>query len=133
MPNPLNLSLAADVRPNIEHVNAEIVELEELEEMSIVEVNEAKRKLGERKRRLQLQLDDRKLNQATGIMDSMTLILQKMTDNLCSAEPSAADTKFYAEAYNKMLTSLNTISRLDSIDGTGRAAMLSIEVKYKEG
>lgn len=132
MPNPLNLSLATELNNNIEKVPAEIVSLDDLEEMSLVEVNRAKKQLSERKKRLQLQLDGRKLTQAQRIMDNMDLALDRMTECLLSPDMSPKDVQLLTDAYKNLLNSLNTISRLDSVDGTGKATMLSIEVKYKE-
>lgn len=134
MPNPMNLSLSTELQARqTEKVTAEIVDLDELEEMSLVEVNKAKKQLSEKKKRLQLQLDGRKLKQATQIMDNMDMVLGRMAEGWSSDNVSAMDLKFLTEAYKNLLGSLNTISRLDSIDGTGRATKLSIEVKYKEG
>lgn len=134
MSNPMNLSLSTELQTRqTEKVTAEIVDLDELEEMSLVEVNKAKKQLSEKKKRLQLQLDGRKLNQATQIMDNMDMALNRMAEGWSSDNVSAMDLKFLTEAYKNLLASLNTISRLDSIDGTGRATKLSIEVKYKEG
>lgn len=132
MPNPLNLSLATSLQDRTEKVKAEIVGLDELEELSLDEVNKAKKQLDARKKRLQLQLDGKKLKQAESIMDNMGLILSSMTNKLMAEDVPAQDVKFLASAYADMLKSLNTISRLDSIDGTGKATMLSIEVRYKE-
>lgn len=132
MPNPLNLSLATSLQDRTEKVKAEIVGLDELEELSLDEVNKAKKQLDSRKKRLQLKLDGRKLKQAEKIMDNMDATLGRMEEQLVSDEMSAQDVKFLSDAYKNMLNSLNTISRLDSIDGTGKATMLSIEVKYKE-
>lgn len=133
MPNPLDLSLSTNIQSSqTEKVKAEIVDFEQLEEMSLTEVNRAKKRLSEKKKRLQLQLDGRKLTQATQIMDTMDIVLNRMLDGWSSENVSAADLKYLTEAYKNLLSSLNTISRLDSIDGTGRATRLSIEVRYKE-
>lgn len=134
MPNPLNLSLASGIQAKqAEFVNAEIVGLDQLEEMSISEVNRAKKELSKKKQRLQLQLDGRKLDQAKQIMDNMDMVLNRMAEGWSSENVSALDLKCLTEAYKNLLNSLNMISRLDSVDGTGRATKLSIEVKYKEG
>lgn len=133
MPNPLNLSLSQEIQlKQPEKVNAEIVDVEQLEEMSLVEIQKAKAQLTERKKRLQLQLDSRKLEQAKSIMNNMDMTLNRMAEGWSSDKVSAMDLKFLTEAYKNLLNSLNLISRLDSIDGTGRATKLSIEVKYKE-
>lgn len=131
MPNPLNLSLATSVQDGTEHVKAEIVSLDELEEMSLAEVNKAKKQLSEKRKRVQLKLDGKKLQQAESIIDNMSMILSAMTNKLIMDDVPAKDVSDLARAYADMLKSLNNVSRLDSVDGAGTAAMLSIEVRYK--
>lgn len=129
MPNPLNLSLSTEVKNNVPHVDAEIVSLDDLEEMTLDEVNRAKKQLSARKQKLQLQVDDRKLKQTMSIVNNMDKILDSMMIKLTSDEVNAMDVKMLADAYKNMLGSLNSISRLDSIDGTGRATKLVLEVR----
>lgn len=131
MPNPLNLELATGLQDRVEKVQAEIVSLDDLEEMSLEEVNRAKKQLENQRKKVQLKLDGKKLQQAGQIIDNMSLILSSMTNKLLSEDVPAQDVKFLASAYSDMLKSLNNVSRLDSVDGTGTAAMLSIEVRYK--
>lgn len=131
MPNPLNLSLATGLQSRTEKVKAEIVSLDELEEMSLAEVNQAKKELSRRREQLSLQIDKRKLGQTKKIMDRMDSILEVMGDKLMAEDVPAQDVRHLTDAYKNMLNSLNMISRLDSADGTGNAAMLSIEVRYK--
>ncbi len=132
MPNPLNLSLATGLQSRTEKVKAEIVSLDDLEWMSVSEVNEAKEQLRKRKQRLQLEIDKQKMDQQSGIMTNMMKFLNLIGQGLDNGA-SAMDLKLLTDGYNNQLKALNTISRLDSIDGTGKAAMLSIEVRYKEG
>lgn len=127
MANKLNLSLSTEV--DIPHVDAEIVPIDELEEMTLDEVNRAKNQLRIRKQKLQLQVDSHKLKQATTIVNRMDKILDVMLDKLCAEDVNALDVKSLTDAYKNMLSSLNSISRLDSIDGTGRATKLVLEVR----
>lgn len=129
MPNPLNLSLSTEVKDNIPHIDAELVPLDDLEEMTLDEVNRAKKQLSARKQKLQLQVDDRKLKQTMSIVNNMDKILDTMMIKLTADEVNAMDVKMLADAYKNMLGSLNSISRLDSIDGTGRATKLVLEVR----
>lgn len=129
MPNPLNLSLASSVQERTEKVKAEIVDLDELEEMSLTEVNQAKIELEKKRQRIQLSLDGRKLEQAKNIVQNMEMILSAMATKLMSDDVPAADVKFLASAYTDMLKNLNNISRLDSVDGRGTAQMIHIEVR----
>lgn len=129
MPNPLNLSLSTEVKEHIPNVDAELVSLDELEEMTLEDVNRAKKQLSARKQRLQLQIDDRKIKQAENIIDKMDMILDAMTGKLLDNDVDAVAVEKLTTAYKNMLGSLNTISRLDSIDGTGRATKLVLEVR----
>lgn len=132
MPNSLDLSLSNTIKPRIEHVDAELVGLDELEEMTLDEVNRAKKQLSERRKRVQLKLDKNKIEQSERIMDTMSAILSTMAIKLSECDVPARDVRDLANAYSEMLKSLNMVTRLDSVDGTGRATMLSIEVRYKE-
>lgn len=129
MPNSLNLSLATSVQDRTEHVKAEIVSLDELEEMSLAEVNQAKVELEKRRNTLQLRLDKRKLKQAESIMDIMDGTLDAMITKLSMNDVPARDLSDLSKTYSEMLKSLNTISRLDSVDGRGTAQMIHIEVR----
>lgn len=134
MPNPLNLSLSTEVqKEEVPHVPAEIVSLVELEEMTLEDVNRAKKQLSARKQRLQLQIDDKKIKQSRDIIDKMEMILAAMTQKLLADEIDAFAIEKLTTAYKNMLGSLNTISRLDSIDGTGRATKLVLEVRDLRG
>lgn len=134
MPNPLNLSLSTEIeKENIPHVSAEIVPLDELEEMTLEDVNRAKKQLSARKQRLQLQIDDKKIKQSQEIIDKMEMILDAMTRKLLDDDIDAFAIEKLTTAYKNMLGSLNTISRLDSIDGTGRATKLVLEVRDLRG
>lgn len=134
MPNPLNLSLSTEVeKESIPHVSAEIVSLDELEEMTLEDVNRAKKQLSARKQRLQLQIDDKKIKQSQEIIDKMEMILDAMTRKLLDDDIDAFAIEKLTTAYKNMLGSLNTISRLDSIDGTGRATKLVLEVRDLRG
>lgn len=134
MPNPLNLSLSTEVeKENIPHVSAELVSLDELEEMTLEDVNRAKQQLAARKQKLQLQVDSRKIKQTTQIVDQMDAILDAMMEKLKAKDVDAFAVEKLTNAYKNMLGSLNTISRLDSIDGTGRATKLVLEVRDLRG
>lgn len=134
MPNPLNLSLSTEVeKESIPHVPAELVSLDELEEMTLDDVNRAKKQLAARKQKLQLQVDSRKIQQTTQIVNQMDAILDAMMEKLKADDVDAFAVEKLTTAYKNMLGSLNTISRLDSIDGTGRATKLVLEVRDLRG
>lgn len=110
---------------------AEIFEIEELEEMSLTQYQKAKNILTEKRKQLMLQLDSKKLQQASKIIDAMDMTLDRYFSGYDKEEVSAADLKFLSEAYRNMLQSLNTISRLDSVDSSGKSARLSLEIQFE--
>lgn len=101
--------------------------------MTLEDVNRAKKQLSARKQRLQLQIDDKKIKQSKEIIDKMEMILDAMTRKLLDDDIDAFAVEKLTTAYKNMLGSLNTISRLDSIDGTGRATKLVLEVRDLRG
>lgn len=134
MPNPLNLSLSTEVeKENIPHVSAEIVSLDELEEMTLEDVNREKNYLSARKQHLQLQVDSWKIGQAKVIIKRMDKILDAMGEKLESDDVDATAVEKLTSSYKNMLGNLNNITRLDSIDGTGRATKLVLEVRDLRG
>lgn len=101
--------------------------------MTLDDVNRAKKQLAARKQKLQLQVDSRKIQQTTQIVNQMDAILDAMMEKLKADDVDAFAVEKLTTAYKNMLGSLNTISRLDSIDGTGRATKLVLEVRDLRG
>lgn len=123
------LQLAESLIPQVQKVQAEIMEPEVLEEMSLAEYNQQKLLLESKRKTLSLMLDGKKLKQATRIIDSMDMILDRISEGYDKELVSAMDLKFLTEAYEKMQKSLERITRMDSLDGEGKAARISIEIK----
>lgn len=129
MANKRELQLAESLIPEVQKVQAELLEPDVLEGMSLTEYNEQKQLLEAKRKQLSLILDGRKLEQAKRIIDSMDMILDRISEGYDKEVVSAMDLKFLADAYDKMQKSLERISRLDSLDGDGRAARISIKIE----
>lgn len=134
MPNSLNLVLAESAKRNneTEKVSAELVSVEELEVMTLADINRAKQELSKRRQSMQFRVDDAKLKQTKKLLNIMDNTLDSMLSGYTSGEMTAKDASDLSRTYESLLKSLNMVSRLDSVDGGGRATKLSIEVKYKE-
>lgn len=107
----------------------EIIEDGDFEMMSMAQYQAAKNMLAERRKTVALQLDGRKLAQVNRIMDAMDRALDKMMDE----DVTAMDMKFYAETFDKLNRTLGTTIRLDTVDGTGKAGRLALEVQFGNG
>lgn len=134
MPNSLNLVLAESAKRSneTEKVSAELVSVEELEVMTLADINRAKQELSKRRQSMQFRVDDAKLKQTKKLLNIMDNTLDSMLSGYTSGEMTAKDASDLSRTYESLLKSLNMVSRLDSVDGGGRATKLSIEVKYKE-
>lgn len=121
-----DLQLANELQLVIPQEPVELVSTSEIEELTLAQYQQAKQALETRRKNLALRLDGRKLDQAIQVMDSMDIILERM---ICGDNKSL-DFKNLSEAYERMSKSLNTISRLDSIDGAGHSVRLSLAIEY---
>lgn len=116
--------------------NIELVSVEKVEIMSISQLQEEKQKLAARRNQVMLKLDGRRLDQSIKLMDAMDVALDKMTNAVSLTEDgeivemSAMDFKFYSDAYKNLSASLNTISRLDSVDTGGKAGRVSLKIEF---
>lgn len=120
----------------IQSENIELVSVEKVEIMSISQLQEEKQKLAARRNQVMLKLDGRRLDQSIKLMDAMDVALDKMTNAVSLTEDgeivemSAMDFKFYSDAYKNLSASLNTISRLDSVDTGGKAGRVSLKIEF---
>lgn len=121
-----DLRLANELQLVIPQAPVELVSTGEIEELTLAQYQQAKQALETRRKNLALRLDGRKLEQAVRVMDSMDIILERMI----SEGNTSLDFKNLSEAYERMSKSLNTISRLDSIDGAGHSVRLSLAIEY---
>lgn len=109
----------------------ELVEAEEIHEMSLSELKREKDLLAARRQQLMLRLDGEKLNQAMKISEAMSISIDRIIDVATNGD--AQDYKYLVEGYERLLKSLNMICRLDSVDGTGKAARLALQVDFGNG
>lgn len=113
----------------VDRQDIEIIDKPDFEMMSMADYQAAKNMLAERRKSVVLQLDGRKLAQATKVMDAMDATL----DDLLAPGVSAMDRKFLAEAFDKLNKTLQTTIRLDTVDGSGKAARLALAVEFGDG
>lgn len=135
---PKELELASMIQESagLENQEIELLPVEKVEVMSLTQLNEEKQKLEARRNQVMLKLDGRRLDQSIKIMDAMDVALANMTNNFAFDEEgnpvqmTAMDFKFYSDAYKNLVTSLNTVSRLDSVDSGGRAGRVSLKIEF---
>lgn len=109
----------------------ELVEAEEIHEMSLSELKREKDLLAARRQQLMLRLDGEKLNQALRINEAMNVSIQKVIEAAESGQ--AQDFKYFMEGYERLVKCSSMITRLDSVDGTGKAARLALQVDFGNG
>ncbi len=114
----------------LESEEVELVHVEQVEIMSLSQLQEEKQKLAARRSQVMLKLDGIKLKQAVMIMDRMESILNDDYEGTKDKSLTAFDRKSLAEAYSKWLDSLNKISRLDSVDSSGKAGRVSLKIEF---
>lgn len=130
MPKKRELELAESLIPNVPKMQAELVEPDVLEAMSLSEYNKQKEIIKIKRDQLRLVLDGRKLDQAEKIINNMDMILDRIAQGFDPESVSAMDLKCLADAYDKQQKSLDRISRMDSLNGEGDAAFISVEVRF---
>lgn len=125
------LDLAEEVSLSIANnqQEVEIVENPDFELMTMQRYQEEKNLLAEKRKAVVLRLDGRKLAQANKIMEAMDVALDKML------EPgiTAMDFQFLAKSYDTLNKTLNTTIRLDTVDGSGKAARIALAVEFGGG
>lgn len=114
---------------NIEPV--ELVEADQVQGLTLSEFKKEKDALAARRQQVMLRLDGIKLQQASKVINAMDSLLDRITINI--EEGTAMDTKFLVESYDKLSKTLNTICRLDTVDGSGKAARLALQVDFGNG
>ena len=109
----------------------ELVEAEEIHEMSLSELKREKDLLAARRQQLMLRLDGEKLNQALRINEAMNVAIEKVIE--AAEVGNAQDFKYFMEGYERLVKCSSMITRLDSVDGTGKAARLALQVDFGNG
>ena len=130
MPKKNQLALADQIleQTKLEAQNEPVI-IEEIEPMTMAQYQYEKNILAERRKQAVLKLDGRKLDQANRVMDAMDVILGRMFN----PETTNMDLNFLANAYDKLNKTMSTIVRLDSVDGSGKAQRLALEVQFGNG
>lgn len=135
---PKELELAEMIKESAQMENEEIelVPVEQVEVMSMSQLQNEKQKLAARRNQVMLKLDGRRLDQSVKIMDAMDVALSSMMNNFTFDEDgnpvqmTAMDFKFYSDAYKNLANSLNIVSRLDSVDTGGKAGRVSLKIEF---
>lgn len=118
-----------DNNDKVEYVDAELMPLDDIEEMTYNEYRLKKQQLEQKRTRLSLMLDGRKLEQAMKLIERMDMVLERLGDSWDAERLSTKEVKELAEAYDRLSKSLSYISRLDALDGSGgiKKGVLTIE------
>jgi hypothetical protein len=120
-----------------ELAEAEILtSVDEFEEMSLSVQKKNKEQLAALKNKVMYSLDKRKLQEAQKLLGGMENIGELFSDpeilsKVKENTKTAMDLKFLSEAYSKMLDSQQKLMRLDSVDGQGNAAKISLAVQFE--
>lgn len=119
-----------------EDTQVEIVPIEDVEIMSMSQMQHEKQLLAAKRDQVMLKLDGRRLDQSIKIMDAMDVALNNMISSVTYDEEgntvplSAMDFNFYSTAYKNLSSAFNTVSRLDSVDNTGKAGRVSLKIEF---
>lgn len=133
-----NTQLAEIVSKNgVMAQDVEVLSVDEIELMTMAELQEEKQKLAQRRTAVLLKLDRARLHQAEKIIDRMDYFLDRMIgsydENGELNEVTPFDLKQLASAYKDMVTAYNTVTRLDSCDSGGTASRLSLRFEMPDG
>lgn len=132
-----DLELATIIQENtdISNQEVEILPVEEVEIMSMSQLQKEKQELAQRRSQVLLKLDKRRIKQAEKIMDAMDLALDRMIscydEDGQIIEVSPMDFKFLTEGYKNLMNSYNMITRLDSVDSGGKSGRLSLKIEFE--
>lgn len=132
--NQVSLS---DLTDDSEKVEAELLpKIENYEQITLSQQKKYKEALTNIKQRTMFLLDSRKLAEAQKVISSIENISSMFSDpdvieRVKENTKTAMDMKFLAESYAKLIDSQQKLMRLDSVDGQGNAAKLSLAVQFK--
>lgn len=134
-----DLELANLIQENtdIENQEVKILPVEEVEIMSMSQLQQEKQELAQRRSQVLLKLDKRRIKQAEKIMDAMDLALDRMIgcydEDGQMIEVSPMDFKFLTEGYKNLMNSYNMVTRLDSVDIGGKAGRVELRLETPDG
>lgn len=112
--------------------SVELVSIEELEDITLAEYSKKRKELDIQKKKLSLVLDGEKLNQSLQIINSMSIILDKIQSAAYEDSITAKDIEALSSAYDKLNNALSKISRLDSADGRGTPNRAVLYLEFGE-
>lgn len=121
---------------DIEHIEAEMLDsTDDFEEMTLAVQEKNKKALSNLKSKVMLSLDENKLKQAQKILFAAENIGEMFSDKqildaVRRNTKTAMDMKFLSEAYGKLVDVQQKLMRLDSVDGQGNAARISLDIKF---
>lgn len=129
------LDLANEVSLNLATKEIEIIENPDFELMTMRDYQREKDLLASRRMKIVTQLDGFKLDQAKKIALVMDDTLDHMfcVGKYSDVEITPFDKNQLMQTYERALKTLGNLVRLDSVDGTGKAARLALEVKFGNG
>ena len=133
MPKKKDLALANQVmdiaQTDTTPLDVEILDNDELDFMTMAEYQLEKKKLAEKRKSIALRLDNRKMGQVKKIMDAM----DKCMNMILAPGATPMDIQFLTKSYDSLNKTLNTTMRLDTVDGSGKAQRLALEVQFSNG
>lgn len=115
--------------------DVEIIDKSDFELMTMQDYQREKDLLASRRMKVVTQLDGFKLEQALEITKVMKKTLQRLMGEgpYEGEELTAFDSNQLMQTYEKALKTLGTLVRLDTVDGSGKAARLALEVQFGNG
>lgn len=126
----------ATLTDGAEKVEAELLPVAEYEEITLSQQEQYKKALSNLKQRVMLTLDQRKLEEAQKLISGIENISDMFSDPAVMDKIKAnirgpMDLKFLAESYAKLIDAQQKLMRLDSVDGQGNAAKLSLAIQFQ--
>jgi hypothetical protein len=112
-----------------------VVNIDDIPEITKVMKQEQKLVLEKKRDYVRNMIDNKKVKQATHAIESMDTIMEflgnreKMLVILESAK-TPMDLKFIAEAYEKIGKQLQSLTRLDTVDGSGTSARAALAIRF---
>lgn len=106
-------------------------------EMSLADEKKAKEAIANLRKKVAFQLDAGKLREATKTLESISaasniLIDQGVWETVLSNVKTPMDVKFLSEFREKQVKTLQTLMRMDSIDGQGTAGFAKIGLSVED-
>lgn len=117
-------------KEEVEYMEAELVPIDDIEELSEIEYNKRKKAIAVKRNQVSLILDGKKLEHSLRVISNMDIVLDRIAEASDPEAVNAMDLKALTESYNNLCKSLNMIGRLDTVDTRGTPARIDISVEY---